>query len=270
MDQILSSIMNSQNTNTSSTLPSNPNVKDVTNLLSKQLTTNSSINNLIDNATKMVMCPPGSACEKQKISDELNRRYQDAQINEQVAPLRLANAKKYYYVYTEGRARYNDMLEKELQGKSELISKQIADKFNEEIQNANIMNTYFNITQVNSENTIELYEDYLKNNAEMLALIKSSHGDVLTNDRKTYYETEAIEQIKTWHTVIVSIYWILLVTFVLTIFLSPSNLSRKQQIVIVICLILYPFLIHKIIMYLYNYFTTTFIKNTETNIYMDL
>jgi hypothetical protein len=267
MDQLLSSIMNTQQTKTTTT--SNPSKANINNLLSKQMNTNSSINSLIDNATKLIMCPPGSACEKENVSAELNRELQDAIINEQVAPLRLANAKRYYYTYTKGQSGYNGMLEKELQEKSRLITKQIADKFIEEVENAVTMNMFFNTSQVNSENTVELYNEYVKKNAEVAELIKNSRGDVLTNDRKTYYETEAMEKLKMWYTVIISIYWILVVTFILSLFLSTSTMSRTKQIVLVVLLILYPFIIHKVVVYLYNLFSTT-IKNTETNIYMDL
>ena len=267
MDQLLSSIMNSQTTNNTTT--SNPSTMNVNNLLSKQMDTNSSINSLIDNATKLIMCPPGSACEKENVSAELNRELQDAIVNEQVAPLRLANAKRYYYTYTQGKSGYNGMLEKELQEKSRLITKQIGDKFIEEVKNAVTMNMFFNTAQLNSENTVELYNEYLKKNAEMAEIIKGSRGDVLTNDRKTYYETEAMEKLKMWYTVIISIYWILVVTFILSIFFSTSTMSRTKQIMLVVLLVLYPFIIHKVVVYFYNLFSTT-IKNTETNIYMDL
>jgi len=267
MDQLLSSIMNSQpTTNTTNT---NPSTTDVNNLLSKQMNTNSSINSLIDNATKLVMCPPGSACEKENVSAELNRQLQDAITNEQVAPLRLANAKRYYYTYTQGQSSYNGMLEKELQEKSRLITKQIGDKFLEEVKNAVTMNMFFNTSQINSENTVELYNEYLKKNAEMAEIIKGSRGAVLTNDRKTYYEMEAMEKLKMWYTLIISIYWILVITFILSIFFSTSTMSRTKQIILVVLLILYPFIIHKVVVYFYNLFSTT-IKNTETNIYMDL
>ena len=146
--------MNSQNANSNTTM-TNVNSKDVNKLLSKQMLTNNNFNDLIDNATKMMFCGPGSECEKQQITDSLERKYLDAQTNEQVAPLRLQNAKKYYYIYKEGRPYYNDMLEKELTVKANVISQQIASKFNEETENANTMNAYYNTDIINSQNTKE-------------------------------------------------------------------------------------------------------------------
>ena len=266
MDQLLSNIMNSQPTNNTS----NPSSTDVNNLLSKQMNTTSSINSLIDTATKLVMCPPGSACEKENVSAELNRQLQDAIINEQVAPLRLANAKRYYYTYTQGQSSYNAMLEKELQEKARLITKQIGDKFLEEVKNAVTMNMFFNTAQLNSENTVELYSEYVKKTAEMAEIIKGSRGDVLTNDRKTYYETEAIDNVKLWNTFLVTIYWILFATLILSMVFSPSTMSIKQKILLGLALILYPFIINKIVMFFYNYYTNTFVKNIDTNVYLNL
>lgn len=266
MDNLFSSVMNSQNKNTNGTIDS----KDVNKLLSKQMLTNNNFNDLIDNATKMMFCGPGSACEKQQITETLERKYLDAQINEQVAPLKFQNAKKYYYIYKEGRPYYNDMIETEFKQKVDAIASQITKKFNEEIENANTMNSFYNNIQTNSQNTLELYEDYLKKNAEMQKIIKSSHGDVLTNDRKTYYETEALERLKLWYTILFSLYWILFVAFVISLFLSPANLTRTKQILLVIFFLGYPYLINKLVLYFYNYFNTLLVKNTENNIYMNL
>jgi ABC-type multidrug transport system fused ATPase/permease subunit len=270
MDKMLASVMSSMGTTagTTNTPPSNISQEQATALLTKQLMANGDISKLLNTVLDTAVCGP--ECQKQQISDQLKQKLDDAQYNEQTAPLRLEKAKKYYYVYTKGRPYYDKMIEKELEEKGVSMTKQIAEKFNEEVQNARAMNSFFNTSQLNSENTIELYNEYVKKNAEMREIIKGSRGDVLTNDRKTYYETEALERIKLWQKFMMYIYWILVVTYCVTIFISPSNLSTKQQIALVIFFILYPFFIHQIVMFLYNYFTTMFIKNTDTNVYLDL
>ena len=115
-----------------------------------------------------------------------------------------------------------------------------------------------------------LYDEYLKKNKEMLAAIKGTHGDVLTNDRKTYYETEAIENVKLWNSFLVIIYWILFATLILSMVFSPSAMSTKQKILLGLALILYPFIINKIVIFFYNYYTNTFVKNIDTNVYLNL
>lgn len=279
MDKLLESVMSSMGTSintlgtnaaTTTTTTTSPNIsqEQATALLSKQLMANGDITKLLNTALEVAVCGP--ECQKQQISDQLKQKLQDAEYNEQTAPLRLEKAKKYYYVYTKGRPYYDRMIEKELEEKGESMAQKIAKMFNEEVQNARAMNAFFNTSQLNSENTIELYNEYVKKNAEMREIIKGSRGDVLTNDRKTYYETEALERLKLWQKFMMYIYWILVVTYCVTIFISPSNLSKKQQIGLVVFFVLYPFFIHTVVMFFYDYFTTMFIKNTDTNVYLDL
>lgn len=268
MDKLLASVMGSSTKKPTTNSSSTVSASQTQALLSKQLTTNGDISKLLNTALETITSNP--AYQKQQITSELQQNLNNAQYNAQTAPLQLQNAKKYYYVYTKGRQYYNGMLEKELEGAASKITQQLTNKFNEEVQIAKTMNSYFNMNEINSENTVELYEDYVKKNTEMREIIKASRGDVLTNDRKTYYETEALNQLKTVQTVMQYIYWFLLVTFIVSIFISSSNLSRKQQIGLVIFFILYPFVINKIVMSVYNYYTDTFIKNTDTNVYLDL
>ena len=237
-------------------------------LLTKQLAANSDITNILNTAIDTLLTSP--EYQRQQRTSELQQNLQSAQLNSQTAPLQLENAKKYYYVYTQGRQYYNTMIENELQSKATQITQQLTDKFNEEVQNAKTMNSYFSASQINAENTIELYEEYVKKNAEMQEIIKASHGDILTNDRKTYYETEAISSVQSVQTVMTYVYWLLVVTFIISIFISKSSLLMKQQIVLAVLFILYPFVIDKIVIAVYNYYNNTFIKNTDTNVYLSL
>ena len=64
--------------------------------------------------------------------------------------------------------------------------------------------------------------------------------------------------------------YILVFTICVSLFFSPNIFSLPKKILIIIAIIIYPFVIHKIVETLYNYYTKSVIKNTETNIYMDL
>jgi hypothetical protein len=281
MDLLLSTIQNSllptsntaaTNTTTGLTttgLTTTGLTTDANNLLSKQMAANNNFNDFLNNASQMVNCGPGSECQKKEVTSSLEKKYLDAKLNVDVAPLQLETAKKNYYIYKDGRHSYNGMIEKELTQKAETITNVITEKFNEEIENANIMNSYYNTIQNNSENTIELYNEYLKKNKDLNALIKASHGDVLTNDRKTYYETEAIDRLNMWNTFFLSVYYILVAAFCLAMFFSPNNFSLPKKLVFIFLLIVYPFVIHKIVVPIYKYMNTS-IKNTETNVYLNL
>ena len=126
-------------------------------LLTKQFTVNSDITTILNTALDTLLTNP--EYQKQQISSELQQNLQEAQLNAQTAPLQLEKAKKYYYVYTQGRQYYNTMIETQLENQATQITQQLTNKFNEEVQNAQTMNAYFSANQINAENTIELYDE---------------------------------------------------------------------------------------------------------------
>jgi hypothetical protein len=242
--------------------------KQVTNnLLTKQMTTNTQINDMLNQTLAAITVSPQQ--QRNQTLDSLQQKYLDAQTNLQTAPLQLEASKKNYYVYKNGETSYNNMLENELEQKANLITQQISNKFNEETNNAHIMNSYYNTEIINSANTIELYNEYLKKNADLEKSIKDLHGDVLTNDRKTYYESEAIDNIKLWHKFFMYCYYILIVAFIITIFVSTGEYSRIKQLVVTIILIAYPFIIDPLVKWIYSMYLSLE-NNAPSNVYMKL
>jgi hypothetical protein len=161
------------------------------------------------------------------------------------------------------------MQQNELEQKANLITQLIADKFNEETNNAHIMNSYYNTEIINSANTIELYNEYLKKNEDLEKSIKELRGDVITNDRKTYYESEAIDNVKLWHKFLFAVYYILVAAFIITVIMSTGEYSRIKQLVVTVILVAYPFIIDPVVKWIYTlYLSLT--NNAPSNVYMKL
>jgi len=237
------------------------------NLLQKQMKTNIQISDMLNKTLSAITVSPEEQ-RKQTLSG-LEQKYLDAKTNLQTAPLQLESSKKNYYVYKVGEVNYNAMLEKELGQKATLLGQQISDKFNEETKNALTMNSYYNTEIINSANTIELYNSYLKKNADLEKTIKNLHGDVLTNDRKTYYESEAIDNIKLWHKFFIITYYILVFALVVSLFVSDIEMSRIKQVVIMLIIASYPFFIDPVVKWLYSlYLSLT--NSAPSNVYMKL
>jgi len=210
-------------------------------LLQRQLNAQDKISSLLETSAQTIMCGPD--CQKNKTSDELKQQYLDAQTNNITAPIKLEESRKNYYVFTEGENYYNNMLEDELKKKAEQLSQLISVSFNEEVSNAKTMNQYYNTSLINSSYTNELLKDYSEKNDELKLKLRDNHGDILTNDRKTYYESTALDRLKLWYTFWWYIYYIFVIIFLLAIFLSPSNLSIIVKIILLILLIFYPYYI---------------------------
>jgi hypothetical protein len=243
------------------------NIANCNKLLGKQMDTQSQLNDILNKTISSMQASPET--QRKQTQEDLEQKYLDSQTKLQTAPLELEKNKKNYYVFRNGEAYYDTMMETELKKKAEQIKQQISEKFSEETSNAKTMNSYYNTELINSKNTTELYEEYLKRNVDLEKTIKNSHGDVLTNDRKTYYETEAIDSAKLWHKFLMGCYYILVVAFLISIFVSDSEMSRIKQLVILIALVLYPFIIDTIVTWFLSGYTTLQ-QDASRNVYLDL
>jgi hypothetical protein len=127
-------------------------------ILKKQQETTSQINSLLEKSAQSLLCGP--TCQKIRKKQDLEQKYLDAQTNLQTAPIDFQEARKEYYVFAKGEPAYNNLIEKELTQKADSIGKLIYDKFEEEIKQAIMLNTYYNSDLINTKNTVELYKSY--------------------------------------------------------------------------------------------------------------
>lgn len=155
------------------------------------------------------------------------------------------------------------------QDKIDLIATNITNIFNEEIELIEQLNSRYNDNLIIDNNLNELYNMYQDQNTDLDSNIKTHHSDVLTNDRKTYYESTALETLVNWNTFFLYLYFTLLFAFVLGIFLSPIRIPKYQTIVIAIILFLYPFLIDPIVS-LFNKFFNKIAALYPKNVYNSL
>ena len=238
-----------------------------TNLLKDQQISQETINNLLEQASNATLCGP--TCQKIRVSQELKQKYLDAETNMQTAPINLKQSRKNYYVFTEGQTEYENMNETELVTKATTISELIEQNFNNEVTNANTMNILLNTALTNSEHTIKLFEDYLEKNKTLKLKIKEKHGDILTNDRKTYYETEALDNLKSWYKFFLIMYFILIIILCLSLVFASHNLTIMKCIIISVLTIFYPLYINHFVKWIYSLWVS-FVNRLPKNVYNDL
>jgi hypothetical protein len=241
---------------------------DKNKLLKDQQINQETINNLIEKASEMTtMCGP--SCQKEKVSQELEQKYLDAQTNIQLAPINLERARKNYYVFSKGRTEYDNINEQELQIKAKKIAETIKQNFNDGVDNANTMNTLLNTSIISSDHTVRLFEDYVEKNKILQLKVKGTHGDILTNSRKTYYQTEALENLKLWYRFFLIIFYIIVLMLRLSYFFVPHNFSLVGSIVVSVLVLSYPFYINYIVIWICGLWKS-FKKRIPKNVYNDL
>ena len=236
-------------------------------LLKRQRNSQETINQLLELSSQELICGPD--CQQQKISTELKQKYLDAQTNLQTAPINLENTKKNYYVYAEGIPFYNNMLEEELQQKANKISTLVSENFDSEISDANVMNLYLNTALINSKYTTELLENYLEKNKNLKLQLKERYGDILTNDRKTDYETDALNTLTFWYKLFWYIYYVLVIILVLVFIFSSIDLPKMTKIIISILVIFYTYYIDYVVRWVYGLWKLL-ISRLPKNVYNNL
>lgn len=207
-------------------------------------------NDLINNANNIISCGPD--CMNQKTTTDLREKYLTAQNNEKTAQYQVFDATKNYVTFTQGESGYNDYLDNELGTKAEAISRDYNTKFSNSINLIKGKINTFNGLFLNVSNVSDLYKKYKSENDFLENKLKNQSADIITNDRKTYYEEEGIGKLHNYYYFLLLIYIFILVVFLLSSIFVTTSVSIFIRILVFCFLLIYPFLL----MIIFN-----FIKN---------
>lgn len=198
-------------------------------------------NSFLDKATQIISCD--SDCQKQKMEQELKDKYVKAKENLTLAEPEFETSKKNYYTYVSGQSGYNQMLEDELTQKVDTIVNRFKQQYQEEIHKLKThLNTY-NGLHMNVKNIEDLHIKYKIENKQLYSQLKESTSDILTNERKTFYEEQQNDSLNSYYYYIL---WILYIIVALVFagfsLFYPSHFSSKSKIALFVFLIIYPFI----------------------------
>ena len=130
------------------------------------------------------------------------------------------------------------------------ITTDMQNKFSVSALAATSLTATYDTLYSNYQNIADLYENYLRENDVLNLNITTLNADMITNDRKTYYETQGYTNLTEWYRFFMWIYYILVFVFLLGIFLSNSSMTFMKKILLLACLIIYPFVVLHIALFL--------------------
>lgn len=212
-------------------------------------------NSMIDQATQAISCGPD--CQNQQTSEQLKQTYLNAQTNLATAPNNVYVSRKNYIVYDEGQPAYDELINTELSQQAQSLSSYYQTSFNSESQNINFNIETYSGLLINLKNVFDLYFKYKKDNTKMIKQLKDEANDILTNDRKTYYQDQGIDNLKFYyHYFFLLIYIIVVLCYVVYNFMYTSQLSILVRGIIFVLMILLPFfstwILEKIVAVIYD------------------
>jgi hypothetical protein len=198
------------------------------------------LNDLILQASKTISCD--STCQKEKTKEELKKKYLDAQVNEVTASNQVNIATKNYLTFTEGSSGYNNYLELDLTQKATKIADLFQTNFDSEVSDIVANIDTLNGLLINYNNVVDLYNSYKTENTHLKKKFKNNTSDVLTNERKTYYQEQGLQNLNFYYYVLLVIYIIIVIVFLILTFIFPSSFNWKILAIIFIGLFILPFI----------------------------
>lgn len=197
-------------------------------------------NTMVNQATDAILC--NADCRKQRQSDLLEQKLTEAKVNLQTAPQQYQVAEKNYVTFTQGTGAYNELRDKKLQEAADKIATAFLENFNEDLSLVNSqINTYEGLL-INYRNVLDLFKKYATENAKLKKELKEEANDVLTNERKTFYEDQNIGSLKNvYFYFLLVIYIIFTISFGIFSFTFPSQKSMVTRILTFAFLLMLPF-----------------------------
>ena len=224
-------------------------------------------NNLLEQARSAVTCD--SDCQHRKKAQELKDKYLAAKARVSSGPSDADVAEKKYLLFTQGQSGYNEHLDNTLNAKADKISEMFLEKFKDDAKNVSSgMLTYHSLF-INYTNVLDLYKKYKEENIILEKNVKNDSSDILTNERKTFYEDQGVDSLNLYYYIMSIVYIITLVGFVIAIFFSPSAFSIMAKVGILVGLIILPFISSRIVSLIVgaaNKIYNTMPKNAHLNI----
>jgi hypothetical protein len=212
------------------------------------------LNSFIESANNIISCD--SECQRNKTIQELKNKLETAESNLTLAAPEFEIAKRNYYTYISGQSGYMELIEKELEEKADVFVKLFKDSYETEISKIKTQLDTYNGLLINFRNIVDLYKQYKKENKDLFEELKEETNDILTNDRKTYYENQQIDGLNsTYYYILCVIYYIIVGCFFVFSLIYPSTFNWKVRLFILIIFIILPFistiLLGKIIQLIY-------------------
>jgi len=209
-------------------------------------------NSFIDQASQVINC--GTECQKKKKTEELKQNYLKSQTNLATASNQLQVSEKEYVTFAKGELAYNELEQDQINSNSGQMATMFQQKFNEEAVKVDSQIDTYNGLLLNFKNIVELYLKYKKENVELYKELKDDTSDILTNERKTYYEDQGIDNLKfIYHYILLTVYIIVVVCFGVLSFVYPSTINWKYRLSILVFLIGLPFISSWLLGYIINF-----------------
>lgn len=226
------------------------------------------VNVALAESAKSLTCGPD--CQAQENIQSLRQIYLDAQLNLQTAPTKLTVAEKNYLVSVLGESGYSEYMTTRYTVQANQIGDKVTTSFEKVVTESTKLGGIYETLYSNYDYLEDLYGNYSSINVDLKKDINKATGDVVTSDRKTYYETQNLTYLKNWYIVYKFIYIVIIIIFFIFLFVRKTEYSRISRFFILIFFILYPIYITQSVFWIWNNVILRIWELLPSNIYKSI
>jgi len=188
-------------------------------------------------------------CKRQREIVELKSKWKADKERYINLPEQINEAERAYYVEAKSddyynnnilRVRYNNIFQRFKDNKTKQLDN-VARNVNKNIE-------HYTANKLAEKRIKELYNDSLKKNKALKLDIDNYYRKVFTDERKVYYEDEQLENLEYYHTLIMIIYFALIVLYIL---FGPFFKQQKYKSILtwffIALYVAFPFLLNYLI-----------------------
>lgn len=198
-------------------------------------------NSFLDKALNSIACD--AECQRNKTKQDLRNKFLAAQTNLNLAEPSYKIAKQNYYTYVSGESAYEQMIEAELNKQIDDNIKKFREELNIEITKMRSQLKNYEGLLVNIKNVKHLNKSYSSENTNLIKETKNKENDILTNDRKTYYEDQQNDKLNHYYYYILwTIYIACIICYLVYSFTTPSIVSFRTRIIFFVIFLVLPFI----------------------------
>lgn len=173
----------------------------------------SNFNSMIESANNTISC--NSDCKRNKRVASLRRKMGEAKSKVVLAEPEYQNAVKNYVVYTAGENSYDEMMKQQYTELADTVAAKMQGDLNDTIGKIIPQIHTYEGLMVNFRNVVDLFEQYKVENMALERRLKEDTNDIITNERKTFYEDQEIDVLDTsYYYFFIFIYLVIVVSFI--------------------------------------------------------
>ena len=210
---------------------------------------------------------------EQKIQ-ELEEKVEDAKRQLNVAPDDFHDAEREYIEYTKGIPYYRETQEEKLKKDWKKLKCKIAQTWRPVFDDHGTRIENYEQNYNTHENTLKSYLEYLQNdNQQFKQDLQSNDGDLRVQQRKSYYENQALSERNSTISYVLGVYYVILLV-ALKMLVFKQKFFQITNIVIMIVLWLFPALSYYILIPIFiqalKLFQGIYTKLVPHDVYSDM